>query len=111
MEDIPKEGFIKLTAPDAVVSGSDRAALIRKGNALFNAGNIEQAKKIYVTTRYGDGLSRVGDHYLDNDKPLEALQMYWIAPAPDKVEKLVEKFAHVVQSWIGGEATPKDESG
>ena len=98
---IPNEGFLKISLPEqARLSSSQRIALIRKGNELFNAGKIEAAKKVFITTRYGDGLTRIGDHYMEDKDPLEALRMYWIAPAPKKRELLVEQFAEVVRTWM-----------
>jgi hypothetical protein len=98
---MPREGFIKLTRgvmPD--LAGPQRIALIRKGNELFNAGKIEAAKRVFLTAKYGDGLGRVGDYCLEHGDPLEALRMYWLAPAPDKVAKLIERISSVVQSWM-----------
>ena len=98
---IPKEGFLKISLPEqARLSSNDRIALIRKGNELFNAGRIEDAKKVFITTRYGDGLTRIGDYYMVRENPLEALRMYWIAPAPQKRERLVEKAAGIVRTWM-----------
>ena len=54
------EGFIKVT--DSPVTGilpEQKVALNRKGNELFNSGKIEQAKRIFITTGYSDGLTRV----------------------------------------------------
>ena len=110
LQRIPREGFLKLPRDSSsTLSGSQRTALIRKGNALYNAGYIEKAKRVFITARYGDGLGRVGDYYIDHDEPLEALRMYWMAPAPDRVEKMIEKIALVIQSWIGGEEEGRDE--
>jgi hypothetical protein len=104
LKDIPKEGFIKLsTAQPEGLSGSDKAALIRKGNTLFNSGEVEKAKRIFLTTGYTDGLIRIGDWYLREDNPLEALRMYWIAPAPDKVEKWAAKAAGAVRKMLGND--------
>jgi hypothetical protein len=101
LEGIPREGFLKISLSEqAHLSSAQRTALIRKGNELFNAGRIDAAKKIFITTRYGDGLTRLGDYYKEKRNPLEALRMYWIAPAPQKREQLVEKAAEVVRSWI-----------
>ena len=112
LQHIPREGFLKLSRePSIELSGSDRTALIRKGNELYNAGEIEKAKRVFLTAKYGDGLGRVGDYYYEHDKPLEALQMYWIAPAPDKVEKLIEKITLVVQSWLGDEEGSDEKRG
>ena len=102
LKGIPEEGFLKIKLSDrADLSSTQRVALVRKGNELFNAGRIEEAKKIFITTRYGDGLTRIGDYYWEKHDPLEALRMYWIAPAPKKREQLVERTAEVVRSWIG----------
>ena len=93
--------FIKLTKPDpAGISQSQRVALNRKGNELFNAGQYEQAKRIFLTTGYTDGLIRVGDYYFKNNHHLEALKMYWLAPAPDKRDSLIQKISSVVRKWI-----------
>ncbi|MBN1686253.1 MAG: hypothetical protein JW852_06335 [Spirochaetales bacterium] len=101
LEGMPREGFLKISLPEqARLSANDRVALIRKGNEFFNAGRIEDAKKIFITTRYGDGLARIGDYYVGKQDPLEALRMYWIAPAPQKRERLVEKAAGVVRTWM-----------
>lgn len=102
LDGIPEEGFLKIKLSDqATISSNQRVALIRKGNELFNAGRLEEAKKIFITTRYGDGITRMGDYYMEMKDPLEALRMYWIAPAPKKREQLLEKTAEVVRSWIG----------
>ncbi len=111
LKGIPGEGFLKIKLPEHKgLSSSQRIALVRKGNEFFNAGRIEEAKKIFITTRYGDGLSRIGDYYWEKHDPLEALRMYWIAPSPKKREQLVEKAAEVVRSWIG-EGIGKNERG
>ena len=90
--------FIKETS--ASVEGSQKAALNRKGNQLFNDGNIEAARRIFMTTGYSDGLSRVGDHYKSKYRPLEALRMYWIAPDKKKSEPLIEQLAYIMQSML-----------
>ena len=96
-----KAGFIKLTRPNPdSVSQSQRVALNRKGNELFNAGHFEQAKRIFLTTGYTDGLIRVGDYYFKQNEPIEALRLYWIAPAPDKCEAIIAKMSAVIQKWL-----------
>ncbi len=101
LEKMPREGFLKVLRDERVeLSNQQRTALIRKGNELFNAGEIEKAKRVFLTAGYGDGLSRIGDHYYKEDRPLEALRMYWLAPAPDKRERLVEKLSSIVQTWL-----------
>jgi len=68
--------FLRGTAK-ANVAGSDKAALNRKGNVLFNAGDVEGARRIFITTGYSDGLSRVGDYYKSKGRLIDALKMYW----------------------------------
>ncbi len=101
LKNIPTNGFLKLTAeqPDDL-SISNKAALIRKGNILFNSGDFEKAKRIFVTTGYTDGLIRIGDYYLKQGNPLEAVRMYWLAPAPDKVESWMNKAAGTISKWL-----------
>jgi len=101
LKNIPQQGFIKLTsAQTAGISGADKAALIRKGNTFFNDGEYEKAKRIFLTTGYTDGLIRIGDWYLSQNNPIEAVRMYWIAPAPDKVDEWVTKAADAVGKWL-----------
>jgi hypothetical protein len=93
------QGFQKTTAP-VELSAAQRSALIRKGNTLFNDGHIDQARRIFLTARYTDGLIRVGDYYMKKNEPLEAFRMYWLAPERRKTEYLVERMAGVIRAWI-----------
>jgi hypothetical protein len=92
-------GFVKTTDRPAL-DGSQRAALIRRGNELFNTGKFEQAKRVFLTTHYSDGLIRLGDHYSKSNKPLEAFRMYWLAPDSHKTDYLVERMANVIREWL-----------
>jgi hypothetical protein len=106
---LPPGGFLKSTADStAPLPREKRAALIRKGNELFNKGDITLAQRIFVTTRYSDGLIRLGDHFVKAGKPLDALQAYWIAPAPDKAAVLVEKIAQVMKQWLSEGKTTRE---
>ena len=101
LKNIPNKGFIKLTSEQrSGLSGSDRAALIRRGNVFFNKGEYEKAKRVFLTTGYTDGLIRVGDRYMENNDHLEAVRLYWLAPAPDKVEQWASKAAAAVGRWL-----------
>jgi hypothetical protein len=100
--------FIKTTVP-VPVEGAQKAALNRKGNMLFNAGDIEGARRIFLTTGYSDGLSRVGDYYKSRDRPLEALRMYWIAPDRTKSEPIIIQLAGMLQNLIHEEEGFSDE--
>ena len=101
LQKIPQDGFIKVTREQIQpLSKDQRTALIRKGNELFNNGNYEQAKRVFITTGYADGLSRMGDYYYKKNNFLEAMRMYYLAPAPGKRDRLIEKMAGVVQLWL-----------
>ncbi len=98
---IPKEGFLKVNRePGPALSGEQKTALIRRGNELFNKGEYEKAKRIFLTTHYTDGIIRIGDYYFQRKKVFEAFRMYKLAPAPDKTENMIEKMAAVVQYWL-----------
>ena len=101
LDAMPREGFIKIPESGAgSLSPERKVKLLRKGNQLFNEGDIETAGKIFVTIGYSDGMIRVGDYYYNHNRHLEALRMYKAAPAPQKVEFLISKMAQVVRSWI-----------
>lgn len=91
--------FIRTTFGPAVAS-SDKAALNRKGNNFFNEGDIESARRVFLTTGYSDGLIRVGDNYRSRGRMLDALRMYWIAPDHKKAEQIIEKLSLVIQSLL-----------
>jgi hypothetical protein len=94
-------GFTKIGKESVPqLTSAQRSALIRRGNELFNAGKIEEAKRIFVTSRYSDGLIRLGDYYLKKNSHLEAFRMYWLAPDRPKIDMLVERMAGVVREWL-----------
>jgi len=101
-----KNIFVKTTVPSSV-EGSDKAALNRKGNMLFNSGNIEGARRIFMTTGYSDGLSRVGDYYKSQNRLIEALRMYRIAPDRNKAEPLIEQLAGIIKVLIESDGEPE----
>jgi len=100
-----KNIFVKTTVPSSV-EGSDKAALNRKGNMLFNSGDIEGARRIFMTTGYSDGLSRVGDYYKSQNRLIEALRMYRIAPDRNKAEPLIEQLAGIIKVLIENDGEP-----
>jgi hypothetical protein len=103
-----QNGFIKSTVP-ASVDGAQRAALNRKGNVLFNSGDIEAARRIFLTTGYSDGISRVGDFYKSQGRLIDALRMYWIAPDHTKCEPIIMQLSGMLQNLIHEEERPSDE--
>jgi hypothetical protein len=94
-----QNAFIRVSEPSPV-AGADKAMLNRKGNQKFNEGDIENAKRIFITTGYSDGLSRTGDYYKSKDMPLEALKMYWMAHDRNKAQPLIEKLGFLIQCMI-----------
>jgi hypothetical protein len=103
-----QNGFIKTTAKPSI-DGSQKAALNRKGNILYNSGDIEGARRIFLTTGYSDGLSRVGDYYKSQGRELDALRMYWIAPSKSKAEPIIERLSVLIQKFIHEEEDHSDE--
>ena len=90
-------GFIKVTDnPVSSLSSEQKVLLNRKGNILFNQGDIEGAKRIFITTGYSDGLTRVGDNYYDKKQEMNALKMYLLAHNKKKSDPLIEKIAGLV---------------
>lgn len=92
-------GFIKTNAKP-VIDGTQKAALNRKGNVLYNSGDVEGARRIFLTTGYSDGLSRVGDYYKSQGKVLDALKMYWIAPDRGKADSLIIQLSEIIRLFI-----------
>jgi hypothetical protein len=101
------EGFVKTGAPSSITS-AQKAALNRRGNVLFNEGDVEGARRIYEATGYSDGLSRVGDAYKREGRPLDAARMYWIAPDRTKLEPLLESMAEVLRGLLREEGAGAD---
>jgi hypothetical protein len=100
--------FIKTTAKPAI-DGSQKAALNRKGNILYNSGNIEGARRIFLTTGYSDGLVRIGDYYKSKGRDLDALRMYWIAPDRNKAESIIMQLSVVIQNLLHDEGSEEHE--
>ncbi len=94
-------GLIKTTdSPVQNLNGEQKAALNRKGNAFFNEGEIEAAKRIFITTGYSDGLTRVGAYYEQKGLDLDALKLYWLAHNKRKADPIIAKLALVIESLI-----------
>jgi hypothetical protein len=99
-------GFIKETAKEETaksevrIDTTQKALLNRKGNMLFNEGNIEGARRIFITTGYSDGLSRIGDYYKKQGRVIDALKMYQIAPNKKKADDLTMNIALLIKSML-----------
>jgi len=103
-----QNSFIKTTVRPAI-NGTQKAALNRKGNMLYNSGDVEEARRIFLTTGYSDGLVRIGDYYNSKGRPLDALRMYWIAPDHNKAEPIILQLSTVIQNLIHKEGGKPDE--
>jgi hypothetical protein len=91
--------FIKTTQKRDMDS-AQKAALNRKGNELFKSGDVEGAKRIFLTTGFSDGLSRIGDAYKKQKRYMDALYMYKIAPNPRKLEAMARQMADIIKDLI-----------
>ena len=99
--------FIK-TVDKPTISGAQKVALNRKGNVLFNSGDIEGARRIFLTTGYSDGLVRIGDYYKSKGKSLDALRMYWLAPDKTKSEAIIVELSVLIKTLIHKEDHPNE---
>ena len=77
-------------------SPQQKALLNRKGNVLFNQGQIDSARRIFTTTGYSDGLTRVGDRFAAENNELGALKQYILAHNKSKTEPIYEKLAKII---------------
>lgn len=91
--------FLKETSKSSV-NGAAKASLNRRGNELFNSGDIENARRIYITTGYSDGLSRVGDYYKKQGRLIDALRMYWTAHNQQKSAELCMELSLFIKGLL-----------
>jgi hypothetical protein len=91
--------FIKTTAKPEI-DAARKAALNRRGNVLYNQGDIEGARRVFLTTGYSDGLVRIGDYYRSKGRCLDALRMYWIAPDKTKSEAIIIELSELIRNLI-----------
>jgi hypothetical protein len=97
-ERFPSDCLIKTAdLPLPGVQADRKAKLNRRGNELFNSGDVEAARRIFQTTGYSDGLIRVGDRYLSERRPIDALKMYKLARDDKRTESVVSNAALVIQ--------------
>ena len=90
--------FIKVTENALTpLSSEQKVVLNRRGNQLFNEGFINEAQRIFVTTGYSDGLTRVGDYYI------EALRMYCLAKNKRKSDPIIDSLVRLIRVLIDTE--------
>ncbi|MDR3342087.1 MAG: hypothetical protein LBT14_04735 [Treponema sp.] len=99
--------FIK-TTKKTTMDAAQKVVLNRKGNVLYNSGDIEGARRIFLTTGYSDGLTRVGDYYKSQGRSLDALRMYWIAPDHKKSEAIIMQLSALIKNLIHEEGDLPD---
>lgn len=92
--------FVKTTKSSVELSADQKVKLNRRGNELFNSGNIEMAAKIFITTGYSSGLTRIGDYYYDNNQKLTALKYYSFANNKNNVDILVGELANIIRMML-----------
>lgn len=93
--------FIKVTENALTpLSSEQKVVLNRRGNQLFNEGFINEAQRIFVTTGYSDGLTRVGDYYIAHDNTLEALRMYCLAKNKRKSDPIIDSLVRLIRVLI-----------
>lgn len=100
----PEAGLIKtVDEPKSDISSAQKAQLNRRGNSLFNSGDIETARRIFQTTGYSDGLMRIGERYLDNGQPIDALKMFKLAHDGKRSDELIERAALAIRKILDEE--------
>jgi len=95
------DGFIKVTdKPVFGLTSEQKVILNRKANIMFNNGNVEDARRIYITTGYSDGLTRVGNYYMDKNESLKALKAYYLAHNQRDAEPIYDSIAKVISTIL-----------
>lgn len=102
-----QEGFIRESRPQGLnLTGQQKAALLRKGNELFNQGKIEESRKIFVTLGYTDGMIRVGKYYYSKKRFAEALKMFASAPDLASIKAMAPTMAKILRVWLESDSAP-----
>lgn len=97
---LTQKGFLKTGAPSVSLQAEDKAKLNLQGNRLLNQGSVDQAKKIFLTTHYSDGLCRVGDYYREKDDPVTALKFYTLSGRKDRFEPMIESAVQALRAVL-----------
>lgn len=103
-QNFPDDGLIKtVDEPNGGLSSGQKAQLNRRGNALFNDGDTETARRIFQTTGYSDGLSRIGESYLRSGQAISALKMFMLSHDRARSGMLAEKAALAIRKMLSEE--------
>lgn len=93
--------FIKSSdLPSGTLSIQQKALLNRKANIFFNEGNYQAAQRIYITTGYSDGLTRIGDILYKKGEILAAFKQYLLARNKQKSEIILVQLANLISKII-----------
>lgn len=82
------------------LTAEQKARLNRKGNEAFNNGDIQTAARIFVTTSYSDGLTRLGDYFMKQNDRLTALRYYSLAHNKNNIDALISEIAAAVSLML-----------
>ena len=88
------EGFIKTTEHPLKTLTIEQKVKLNKKN------DISAAERIFITTGYSDGLSRIGDYYANKNEKLKALKFYHLAHNTYKEGMLLDQLASIIQVLI-----------
>lgn len=91
------------------IDDARRTQLIRKGNELYNSGDIEMARRCFVTAGYIDGIIRVADRYSAKGRLIDAMLLYRKADCREKLEELYEKAAAVIHELLQQDGAVQDK--
>lgn len=101
LKNFPEGSLIKtVDEPNKNLSPSEKVQLNRRGNTLFNTGELETARRIFQTTGYSDGLNRIGETYLSQRKPVDALKMFKLAHDEGRSNELIAKAAQAIRKML-----------
>ena len=67
---------------------------------MINQGRVLDARRLFITTGYSDGLSRVAAIPEEKGHELDALKLYWLAHNKRKTEPLINKLADIISLII-----------
>lgn len=92
------------------MDNEERVSLIRKGNELFNKGDITGAAAIFVKTGYRDGITRVADYYFfDKKLPLNALKFYKMVNRKDRVDEIFARMMFALGKLLKSDSVEATE--
>lgn len=92
------------------MNNEERVRLIRKGNELFNKGDITGAAAIFVKTGYRDGITRVADYYFfDKKLPLIALKFYKMVNHKERVDEIFARMVFALGKLLKSDSPEGEE--